>query len=416
MSIKRSVLIVSFCFLLAVSIVYAPVISSQDIDEPIVGSGIDVLLSDKIDMLAGKRVGLITNATGVTRDFVSTIDALNESPQINLVALFGPEHGVRGDIEAGKKVEDYIDPKTGIQVYSLYGSTRKPKPEMLENIDILLYDIQDIGSRAYTYIYTMAYCMEAAAERNIPFVVLDRPNPLGGNRVEGNVLDIEFSSFIGLYPIPYVYGMTVGELAKFFNEEFNIHCELTVVPMKGWHRNMLFSQTGLPWIMPSPHVPCKCTPMFVALTGCIGELGTVSIGVGYTAPFRTIAAPWIRANELADTLNSLALKGVYFRPMFYTPYYSTFTGEYCNGIEIHITDVEQIAPLEIQIHILTTLEKLFPDHDIFDTRRTGSFDKAFGTDEIRKDVASGISADQIISKWTDDLDKFIKVRANYLIY
>jgi len=378
--------------------------------------GIEVLLSDNINIIAGKRAGLITNPTGVTSEFVSSIDALHQHPQVHLVALFGPEHGVRGDIEAGKLVDDYIDPKTNIQVYSLYGKTRKPTAEMLRDVDVLLYDIQDIGSRAYTYIYTMALCMEAAAEKGIPFIVLDRPNPLGGNRIEGNVLDPDFSSFIGLYPIPYVYGMTVGELAELFNKEFNINCDLTVIPMKGWQREMLYEDTHLPWILPSPHVPQACTPMFVALTGCIGELGTLSIGVGYTTPFRTVAAPWMNSSELADALNSLALEGVYFRPMNYIPYYSAFEGEYCNGVEIHITDIDRISFQEVQVNILTTIEKIYPDKDVFDTGRTGSFDKAYGTDTVRKEVMSGVSAENIISKWDDDLAKFKTIRDNYLIY
>jgi len=378
--------------------------------------GVEVLLSSQLDVVKGKRVGLITNPTGITSDFVSTIDALHQNSDVKLTALFGPEHGVRGDIEAGERVIDYIDSKTGVKVYSLYGKTRKPTRKMLENVDILVYDIQDIGSRAYTYIYTMAYAMEAARENGIPFVVLDRPNPLGGNRVEGNVLDPKFSSFIGLYPIAYVYGMTVGELAKLFNTEYNINCDLVVIPMKKWRRDMVYADTGLPWIMTSPHVPYENTCTFVSATGCIGELGTLSVGVGYTMPFKLIGAPWIDSHELTNLLNNRKLKGVHFRPISYKPYYSTFKEEYCNGFEIHITDPLEFSPQEVQIHILTAINELYPQNNIFDTHRISSFDRAYGSDQIRLNVLSGLSANQIISRWQKDLEKFKAIRSKYLLY
>ncbi|HOC26240.1 MAG TPA: DUF1343 domain-containing protein, partial [bacterium] len=217
--------------------------------------GVDVLVSDPPPLIQGKRLGLITNATGLTSGHESTIDALRRLPGIQLVALFGPEHGVRGDAEAGAAVEGYVDARSGIRVFSLYGRNHKPTPEMLEGVDVLLYDIQDIGSRPYTYIYTMAHGMEAAKENGIPFVVLDRPDPLGGMLVEGPVLDPRFRSGIGLYPIPYVYGLTAGELARLFNEEFGIHCDLSVVAMEDWRRGMSFEETGLMWVPTSPHIP-----------------------------------------------------------------------------------------------------------------------------------------------------------------
>ncbi|MBD3287202.1 DUF1343 domain-containing protein [candidate division KSB1 bacterium] len=378
--------------------------------------GIEVLLDSQRNLAANKRVGLITNATGITSDFTTTIDALFQAPDIELVALFGPEHGVRGDIPAGDVVPQYTDPVTGVPVYSLYGQTREPTPEMLENLDILMYDIQDIGSRGYTYIYTMAYAMEAAEENDIPFIVLDRPNPLGGNRVEGNVLEPEFSSFIGLYPIPYVYGMTVGELAKLFNTEFDINCNLTVVPMEGWERDMLYDDTGLPWVPTSPHVPHSSTPIFVAATGCIGELNTVSIGVGYTSPFELIGAPWINENEYAKELNDKKLPGVHFRPMTFKPFYFHFTNELCRGIQIHITDKDIFSPSRTQLYLLSTLYNLHPDNDIFDTPRISSFDKAYGTDQVREAIVNGIPVENILSSWNVDLDKFNIIRSKYLIY
>lgn len=384
--------------------------------QPRVKLGIDVLLEKQLDLIKGKKVGLITNPTGITSQLKSTIDALNEQPEVNLVALFGPEHGVRGDLPGGERISSYQDKKTGITVFSLYGETRKPTPEMLNNIDVLLYEIQDIGSRAYTYIYTMAYAMEAARDAKIPFIVLDRPNPLGGNRVEGNVLDPKFKSFIGLYPIPYVYGMTVGELAQLFNKEFKINCNLTVVPLEGWNRGMNYKDTGLLWVPTSPHVPHPETAYLVAAIGCIGELGTISEGVGTPSPFEFIGAPWMDADRLAAELNSRNLPGVYFRPTYFRPFYLRFIKEQCIGVQIHILNKNTFEPARTQVHILTAVQKLYPNQNIFKTTRVTSFDKAFGTDEVRKAVVRGDSAEKIIASWNDQLEKFKKIRQNYLIY
>ena len=240
--------------------------------------GVDVLVSDPPPLIQGKRLGLVTNATGLTSGRESTIDALRRLSGVQLIALFGPEHGVRGDAEAGVAVEGYVDARSGIRVFSLYGRTHKPTPEMLKGVDVLLYDIQDIGSRPYTYIYTMARCMEAAKENGIPFIVLDRPDPLGGVLVEGPVLDPDFRSGIGLYPIPYVYGLTAGELARLFNEEFGIHCDLGVVAMEGWQRGMAFEETGLMWVPTSPHIPQAQSVRHCAAVGAIGELHQVDVG------------------------------------------------------------------------------------------------------------------------------------------
>ena len=378
--------------------------------------GIDVLLEEQPDLLKGKRVGLITNPSGVNSHMESTVDLLYNHPDINLVALFGPEHGVRGDVTGGFTVEDFVDPKTNVPVYSLYGKTRKPTPGMLENVDVLIYDIQDIGSRAYTYIYTMALSMKAAAEQKKEFIVLDRPNPLGGNLVEGPVLDTAFSSFIGLYPIPFVYGLTVGELAQLFNFEFDINVDLTVVPLKNWRRDMTGDETGLEWVITSPHIPHSKTALFCAATGCIGELHTIDIGVGYTLPFELISEEWMDANELSDELNSYQLPGAYFRPMHYTPYYFTREDIQLQGVQIHITDVAEFKPMMTQIYILCAIRKLYPEQPIFETKRTSSFDKAMGTDKIRQEIWDGKSAMEIIAEWQDDIDAFMKTREKYLIY
>ncbi len=382
----------------------------------IVKPGIDVLLEKRLDLIKGKRIGLITNQTGITSALKSAIDALYELSDVHLVALFGPEHGVRGDIPGGDRVSSYQDKKTGITVYSLYGETYKPTPDMLKNVDVLLYDIQDIGSRAYTFIYTMAYGMEAARDTKIPFIVLDRPNPLGGNRVEGNVLDPNFKSFIGLYPIPYIYGMTVGELAQLFNKEFNINCNLTVVPLEGWTRDMTYEDTGLLWVPTSPHVPHSETAYLVAAIGCIGELGTVSEGVGTPSPFEFIGAPGMDGDKLADELNSKNLPGVYFRPTFFRPFYLRFIKEQCGGVQIHILDKDRFEPAATQIHILTTIQKLYSERNIFNTPRISSFDRAFGTDEVRKAVLRGDSAEKIIASWQAQLENFKQIREKYFIY
>ena len=394
--------------------------NSMENSNVIVKPGIDVLLEKQIDLIKGKRIGLITNQTGFTGTLKSTIDALNELPEVELVALFGPEHGVRGDIEAGQYISNFVDKKTGITVYSLYGKTRRPTAEMLKNIQVLVYDIQDIGARGYTYIYTMAYAMEAARDAGIQFIVLDRPNPLGGNRVEGNVLDPKFSSFIGLYPIPYIYGMTVGELAKLFNKEFNINCDLIVVPMDGWKREMPFEDTGLFWVPTSPNIPHAETVFPYASICFIGELGTISEGVGTAMPFELLGAPWMNGEQLANELNSKNLPGVYFRPTFFIPFYHPGKYDYvrkqCGGVQIHITDTKTFTPLATQVHILAAICKLHPDQKIFDTPRVSSFDKAAGTDELRKALLRGDSAEQIIASWNDKLELFKTIRAKYLIY
>ncbi len=379
--------------------------------------GVEVLVEKRQELLRGRRVGLITNPTGVTSSLRSTIDVLNELPGVKLVALFGPEHGVRGDVFAGEKVGDFVDSRTGLPVYSLYGLHHKPTAEMLKDVDVLVYDIQDIGSRTYTYIYTMAACMEAAAEHKIPFVVLDRPNPLGGLLVEGPVLESGFESGIGRYPIPYEYGLTVGELAMLFNREFNIKCELIVVPMEGWRRNMLFKETGLPWVPTSPHIPHPETALFYPATGCLGELG-ICEGVGYTLPFELVADEWTDGQALADYLNALRLPGVVFRPQYFRPYYFRFKDKQLHGVQIHLTDPHAFRPMVTQMHILAALRRLHPEVDLFDRNRyrPDSFDRAMGTDKVRKALVEGRSAEEIMREWEPALERFLKVREKYLLY
>lgn len=378
--------------------------------------GIEVLLSDYLNLLDGKRVGLITNPTGVTRNLVSTIDTLYNQAGVNLVALFGPEHGVRGDADAGALVSNSLDRRTGLPVFSLYGRTKKPTPDVLKNIDLLLFDIQDIGSRAYTYLYTLAYAMEAAAENDIPFMVLDRPNPLGGELAEGPVLEKQHSSFIGLYPIPYIYGMTIGELAQLFNEEFEINCDLTVIPLKNWRRSMTFSETGLTWVPTSPHVPHEDTPFFIAATGCIGELQVVNEGVGYTLPFELVGAPGLDGRKMADILNSRNIPGIRFRPLSYKPFYGKFTGQYLSGVQMHIVDHSRFRPMLTQLHILEALLHILGPEQLFRPERLDVFTKAVGTDSVRQKLVNGESAEQIYASFAPELNRFRTIREKYLIY
>jgi len=378
--------------------------------------GIDVLENRKFDILQGRRVGLITNPTGVSQDLRSTIDILHEAPEVDLVALFGPEHGVRGNVMAGEHVANYTDKKTGLPVYSLYGKTRKPTPEMLQGIDELVYDIQDIGSRSYTYIYTMALAMQAAGAQGIPFVVLDRPNPLGADLIEGPVLEKAFSSFIGLYPIPYIYGMTAGELARYFNREFGIGADLTVVPMQGYHRDMRFADTGLQWVATSPHIPHAETALFYPATGIIGELQAVSEGVGSTIPFEFIGQTWIDPDVFAAELNKRHLPGVHFRPCYVRPYYFTFANRELGGVQIHILDAKTFSPLRVQMHLIDAILKLYPGQKIFDTPRVTSFDRAMGTDRVRKALLRGEAPDAIIASWEAELKAFEQRLQRYLLY
>src|SRR5512133_1342593 len=320
-------------------------------------TGIEVLKSQNFKILEGKRVGLITNPTGFDNNLKSTVDILHEATNVKLVALFGPEHGVRGDEHAGDKVENMNDAKTGLPVMSLYGKTRKATPEMLKGIDVLVYDIQDIGSRSFTYISTMGLAMEAAAENNIEFVVLDRPNPLGGEKVEGNLVEDGFISFVSQFKIPYVYGLTCGELATLLNEENMLgkKCKLTVVKMEGWKRNMTFEMTGLQWVPSSPNIPQPISAIFYPVSGILGELGYISIGVGYTIPFQMFAAEWIEADKLADKLNGYALPGVIFRPMHLKPFYAVGVGKNLQGVQVHIMDFKRTALTDIQFYVIQAL-------------------------------------------------------------
>lgn len=384
-------------------------------------TGIEVLKADNFKILEGKRVGLITNPTGVDNSLKSTIDILFEAPNVNLVALYGPEHGVRGDVHAGDKVDNSTDPSTGLPVYSLYGKTRKPTPEMLKDIDVLVYDIQDIGCRSFTYISTMGVAMEAAAENGIEFVVLDRPNPIGGEKVEGNLVEDGFTSFVSQFKIPYVYGLTCGELAQMLIGENMLakNCKLTVVPMKHWKRDMDYTQTGLQWIPSSPHIPHPHSAYFYPLSGIVGELPYLSIGVGYTIPFQMFAAQWIDAEKLAARMNALNLPGLKFRPMHLKPFYAFGKGEHLQGVQVHIMDYKTARLSEVQFYILQELAAMYPDKPAFSEEnkaRFDMFDKVCGSDQIRKRFSKNYRFDDIKDYWYKDVEAFKELSRKYYLY
>lgn len=385
-----------------------------------VKTGIEVLREQGFKLLEGKRVGLTTNPTGVDSQLKSTIDILWQAPNVNLVALYGPEHGVRGDVHAGDHVENDLDKRTGLKMYSLYGKTSKPTKEMMDEIDVMVYDIQDNGCRSYTYISTLGKLMEACIEFNKELVVLDRPNPLGGLKIEGNLVEDGYKSFVSQFKIPYVYGQTPGELALYLNAiDYNNQCNLHVVQMKGWKRNMTWEDTGLEWIVASPHVPQGKSAVFYPITGIFGEFGYVNIGVGYTLPFEIMGAPWISADTLADALNALELPGIKFRPIYYKPYYSTFKGELCQGVQIHILDYEKARLSEIQFLVVQEMMRLWPERNWFELcnqKRFNMFDKVCGSDHIRKEFGKRYQWEDIRDYWYKDVEAYREASSKYYLY
>ncbi len=386
-----------------------------------VKTGIEVLKESNFKLLQGKRVGLITNPTGVDNNLRSTIDILHEASGVQLVALYGPEHGVRGDVHAGDMVNDYRDPHTGVPVYSLYGTTRKPTREMLEGVELLVYDIQDIGCRSYTYISTLFLAMQAAAENDIELVVLDRPNPLGGIKVEGNLVEEGFFSFVSQLRIPYLYGLTCGELAEMINGEEMIPtpCNLTVVKMKKWRRKMHFGDTGLPWVPTSPHIPFAHSAFFYPISGILGELGYLSIGVGYTLPFEMFAAEWINAEQFAMALNAKRLPGITFRPIHLKPYYAVGQGKNLQGVQVHLTDFNKARLSEVQFHVMEVAAQLYPEHKVFDhapENRYDMFDKVCGSDQIRRVFSQNHRFADIEAYWSKDETSFRRQSKKYHLY
>ncbi len=390
--------------------------------------GIEVLRERGFEGLQGKRVGLVTNPSGVDRYLNSTVDILFNAPGVELVALYGPEHGVRGDVYAGGKVADTIDAATGLPVHSLYGATRKPTPQMLEGIDVMVYDIQDVGARSYTFISTLGLVMEACAAKGIEVMVLDRPNPLGGNKIEGCYVEQPFNSFVSQYRIPYIYGLTVGELAVMINEEglnrgqlgnqAPVKCKLTVIPMEGWERDMLYEDTGLPWVLPSPNIPFKDTPMYYSAAGICGELyGFMDIGIGYTLPFQVFGATWLDPDKLKTRLESYDLPGISFRTIWYKPIAGSRKGELVKGLQYFFTDYENARVTETQFYVMQAVAELYPDKKAFEIiSGYGLFDKVCGTDYVRNEFSKRYKVADIKDYWRKDEASFRELSQQYHIY
>lgn len=380
-------------------------------EEVVVQLGIDNI-DDYLEIFTNKKVGLITNQTGINSNFTSTIDILYE--KVNLVALFAPEHGIRGDKQAGEYLPSYIDDLTGLPVYSLYGNTQKPTKEMLDNIDILCIDIQDAGARFYTYIYTMAYAMEACKEYHKEFVVFDRPNPAGGEKFEGNILEDKYRSFVGNYPIVQRHGMTIGEIAKLFNEEYKIGCKLTIIKMTGWERSMYFDDTNLPWVIPSPNFPSVNTALVYPGT-CVFEGTNLSEGRGTTTPFEVIGAPYINAIEYANALNELGLKGVVFRPAHFTPTFSKHANILCHGVQVHVTNRDDFSPVKTAWAMLYIVRRMYPnDFEILNKNNDRNMINLLtGTNYITNNKYNLEELFDIIDR---DTKTFGKVRDKYLLY
>lgn len=395
---------------------------------PKVKPGIEVLEEMDFAPLKGKRVGLVTNPSGVDHNLRSTIEILHNAPGVNLVALYGPEHGVRGDVYAGGHVADTVDPVTGLPVYSLYGPTRKPTAKMLEGIDVMVYDIQDTGTRYYTFISTMGLVMEACAGLGIEVMILDRPNPLGGNKIEGCVVEQPFNSFVSQYRIPVIYGLTPGELAELINEEgLNrgqlgnqkaVKCKLTVIPMKGWERDMVYEDTGLPWVLPSPNIPYGYTAIYYACSGPCGEIyNYLQVGISYTIPFQVFAAPWIEPEKLLTLLNSYNLPGVVFRTIYYKPFAGSQAGKLLGGVQPYITDYNAARLSEVQFYVMQACAELYPEHLPFGpNEKIGLFNKVCGTDYIHNTFQERYRVEDILEYWRKDEEEFRTLAQNYYLY
>jgi uncharacterized protein YbbC (DUF1343 family) len=378
---------------------------------PQVRPGIDVLSESPPAELQQRRVGLITNHTGVTRGGTSSIDVLAGMPTLQLVALFAPEHGIRGVAADGEIVSSSVDQRTGLPIHSLYGETRKPTPEMLAGIDALLFDIQDVGARQYTYVSTMALAMEAAREAGIPFYVLDRPNPIGGIAVEGNLLDPAFATFVGMYPIPTRHGLTAGELAGLINTEFGVGANLSVIRAEGWSRDLWYDHSGLPWINPSPNI--RRLEAAIHYPGTVFLEGTNLLERGTDLPFEQTGAPWLDAAAIVNQMNAMRLPGIRFEAIA-LPVESTsrkYPGETVQGIRYHLTDRNTYRPVRTSLLLIDAIRRRHPEQ----FQWSGTMDRLSGTDQVRQAIESGTLL-QLIGGWEADEQRFREMRQPYLLY
>ena len=379
--------------------------------------GLSVLFREQSSLVEGRSIGLITNQTGIDRQFRSNLTLFAEQPKVELAAIFSPEHGISGSAQAGIEVASAIGEGRQIPIHSLYGETRQPTPEMLAGIDTLIYDIQDVGSRFYTYISTLLRAMKAAASGSVDFIVLDRPNPIRGDRVEGNVLQPAFQSFVGETAIPIRHGMTVGELAQFCKSELGFaSIQLEIVPMHGWRRGMWYDQTGLPWVPPSPNMPTVETAMLYPGT-CLIEGTNLSEGRGTTKPFEWMGAPWIDPERWANTLNNLDLPGTHFRPIHFTPTFSKYADQECHGVQVHVTDRDQFKPVDVALHLIATARRDYSDQ--FEFIENGGryfFDLLAGSDEPRLRLMKCESPTEIVQSWEAEVEKFTERCRPHLLY
>jgi uncharacterized protein YbbC (DUF1343 family) len=383
--------------------------------------GLEVLLNQRLDLLRGKKVGLAVNQASVDSNMQHAVELFFHKKEFHLASLFAPEHGIWGNLQDQTEFGHSKDPLTGLPVFSLYGETRAPTEEMLGLVDILVFDVQDVGTRVYTFIYTMAYCMKACRKHGKRFIVLDRPNPINGIDVEGNVLEWRFSSFVGLFPIPMRHGMTIGELALMFNKEFGIGCDLQVVRMDGWRREMWFDETGLPWVAPSPNMPTLTTA--TVYPGTVLVEGTnLSEGRGTTRPFELIGAPWIDPHSLAEVLNEEDLPGVFFRPTFFQPTFQKWQGETCGGVQIHVVDRRRFKPYKTGIALLMHMYAQNPKRFQWKSppyeyeERNLPFDILCGTDKVRHMIEAMSLYPTIEVVESEGVDEFLKNREKYLLY
>ena len=385
--------------------------------------GADRLLSEYFHLIKGKRIGLVTNESGVLSNGTPLVDTLANLKDVKLTALFGPEHGVRSDAPAGQSVENSVDAKTGIKVYSLYGANKKPSAEMLKNVDILIYDIQDVGARFYTFISTLFYIVQSGAENHIPVIILDRPNPINGINVEGPIRTEDEASFVGIAPLPIMPGMTIGELAKIYaGEHFigeNLTPDLTIIKMKNWKRSSYLDQYSLPWIKPSPNIPDLETAIVYPGT-CLIEGTYVSEGRGTLHPFLTIGAPFINSDSLIKKLNKYKTWGIELKPTSYVPIdipkmvtNPKYKGETCNGISLHVVDRKKFKAVDFGLKLICALHSLYPNQFKF---RNAGFDRLSGDKSVREKILAGDSPVKIENSWKNKLNDFLKVRKKYLLY
>lgn len=397
MQIKILSIIILFC------------IPAYTMNCPLVLNGIDVLEKENFKPIVNKKIGLITNHTGRNCKGINTIDVLYNARGVKLIALFSPEHGIRGDQDR-EGIESGMDKKTGLLIYSLYGQTKHPTPEMLKDIDALIFDIQDIGTRFYTYITTMGYCMEEAAKNNIDFFVLDRINPINGKNVEGDVLDIKIKHFAGYYSIPIRHGMTVGEIANYYNKKFNIGAKLTVIKILNWKRDMWLDETGIKWINTSPNMRSLTAATLYPGIGCF-EATNISVGRGTDKPFEYIGAPWLDGEELAKRMNNLNLAGIKFKSVTFTPDASLYKGKKCSGLNIEITDRTKLKITEVFIYMVSIIKQLHPDNFKY-----SRLEAMIGTNSVTEMLDKNLNPSVTINEINIRLSNFIKERENFLLY